>query len=294
MTRAKDTPRSGATFQGALKAFGVLGLLVAVALGLDWLLRAENFPVRQIRFEGPFKHVTRAQLEAVVTPVARGNFLLVDLGLVQRRVEEIPWVHEAHVWRGLPGELRVRYREQQLVARWNETGWVNHLGEEVRVDGGAASGLPDLAGPPDTSAQVLTHYREFGARLATAGLTITALTLTERRTWRVEIAPGAQAPGEALVIVLDRDRPLPKLERFARVYAQTLSTQVAAIKQVDLRYTNGFAVEWRGTQAGVRCDRGMRGGTKMCAPDFSAQRDRAAEPDGLLQTSADVKERHGA
>jgi len=38
-----------------------------------------------------------------------------------------------------------------------------------------------------------------------------------------------------------------KAERFARSYAQTLAARVAEIRQVDLRYANGFAVQWRNT-----------------------------------------------
>ena len=56
-------------------------------------------------------------------------------------------------------------------------------------------------------------------------------------------------PGATMVVVLDRDQPEYKLERFARVYAQALKHQSAKIAQVDLRYANGFAVQQAGAHA---------------------------------------------
>ncbi|MEK7717650.1 MAG: hypothetical protein AAB322_07880, partial [Pseudomonadota bacterium] len=51
-----------------------------------------------------------------------------------------------------------------------------------------------------------------------------------------------------ITIVLDREQPERKLERFARVYAQSFALLASDIRQVDLRYANGFSVEQAGGQ----------------------------------------------
>lgn len=233
----------------------VLGvaLLVGGAVGIDWLLRVENYPVKNVRFEGPFRHVQREQLEAAVMALMRGNFFLVDLDAVKQRVEEIPWVHRASVRRSFPNEIAVLYSEQQLVARWGARDWVNAHGEVVRVPAAELpAGAPMLDGPAGTSAQVLGAYREFTAALRGNPLRVRALTLTPRRAWRVEAERDVDGEAHAFVVMLDRDQPERRLERFARVYARTVASAVADVRAVDLRYTNGFSVEWRSPQAAAR------------------------------------------
>jgi cell division protein FtsQ len=227
-----------------LRLVVVLAWLVALSYGADWMLRAENFPVQHVRFEGRFERVSHAELEAAVLGVVRGNFFLVDLDAVRARVEALPWVQRAEVRRRFPRDLSVFYTEQRLAARWSDNAWVNTSGDVVRVTGAdLPTDLPRLAGPEGTAAQVLRASREFRAALAPAHLTLASLVLTARRSWQLELH--GEADDERITLVLEHEQPRERLERFARVYRSSLAAQATAIRQIDLRYTNGFAVEWR-------------------------------------------------
>lgn len=228
----------------ALRLVVALMLLVAFSYAADWLLRTENFPVQNVRFEGPFKRVTHAELEKAVLDLVRGNFFLVDLEAVRQRVEDRPWVHRAEVRRRFPHDISVKFAEERLVARWGADAWVNAAGEVVRVPAAdMTEDLPRLAGPDDTSALVLAAYEQFREVLAPLHLTLAGLALAPRRSWRLDLL--GPADDQRLTLVLDHEQPRQRLERFARVYRGNLATQVTAIRQVDLRYTNGFAIEWQ-------------------------------------------------
>jgi cell division protein FtsQ len=221
-----------------------LAALIATSYGVDWVLRTENFPVRNVRFEGPFERVTQAELDAAVLSLVRGNFFLVDLDAVRERVEALAWVHRAEVRRRFPQDIAIQFTEEQLAARWSNGAWVNTSGEVVRVTGtDLPTDLPQLVGPDGTSAQVLNAYRDFRDVLANVGLSVATLTLTPRRSWQLDVA--GQADDQRLTLVLDHEQPRVHLERFVRVYRASLASQLTAIQQVDLRYTNGFAVQWR-------------------------------------------------
>jgi cell division protein FtsQ len=103
--------------------------------------------------------------------------------------------------------------------------------------------LPRLSGPDGTSVQVYNAYRDFQEALGVDGLKISALTLTARRSWQLELQ--GEADDQGLTVVLDHDQPRRRLERFMAVYRSNLASQLTAIRQVDLRYANGFAVQWR-------------------------------------------------
>ncbi len=140
--------------------------------------------------------------------------------------------------RAWPRDLRIRFTEQQLAARWGDDAWLNHSGELVRLGKEALPvQLPQLQGPEHTQAHVLARYRAFEHALAPLGLHVTAVTLTSRRTWQVRLHNG-------VALVLAREHPETKIERFARAYPRALARHEGRIKQVDLRYTNGFSVQW--------------------------------------------------
>lgn len=225
-------------FRAALLVFALLVALIGGLWGAGRLLAPQHFPLRGVRFEGEFQHVTHAELEAAVADVARGNFLELDLDAVKARVERLPWVYQAEVRRQWPRDLHIRFTEHELVARWNETAWVSRAAVVVRVNGeGLPADPPQFAGPEGTQATVLARYDDFSRLLAEAGLSIKNLTLTPRRTWRLELANG-------LTLVLDREQPEKKIGRFARVYGRLVARAGASIRRADLRYTNGFSVEW--------------------------------------------------
>jgi len=227
-------------WRAGLYAFAAL---VVVSLGLfavDYVLRPESFPVRSIRFEGAFGKVDQKALTDAVMGAVRGNFFLVDLDAVRRRAQSVPWVHDVSVRRSWPDGIDIQFTEQQLVARWGKGQWVNAQGETVDLQGQAGpDGLPQFQGPDGMTARVLDHYRRLTQILSPLGLTIAQLALSDRQSWSVQL-------DDHVILTLGREAPEPKVERFVLAYPQTLAARAAQIRRVDLRYTNGFAVEWNG------------------------------------------------
>ena len=104
----------------------------------------------------------------------------------------------------------------------------------MRLDSAYPSAaLPELRGPEGTHAHVLARYQDFSELLQPVSMRIVGLTLTPRRTWRLQLDSG-------VTLILEREDPDAKIKRFARVYRHVLAKHETKIKQVDLRYTNGL------------------------------------------------------
>lgn len=220
---------------------GALALFVLAVLGAGahYVLDPTRYPVLRVRFSGPFQHVTREQLAAVVGDSVQGNFFRLDLNAVRARVESLPWVYHAIVRRQWPWTVEVAFTEQRFVAQWGPSAWLNGDATAVTLPAGdVPHGLPMLQGPDGTQAQVLNELTRFSATLAPLGLRVAMLALSPRRTWSLRLDNG-------LTLRLGREQPGARLARFAGVYAQTVADKVQRIRQVDLRYSNGFSVEWR-------------------------------------------------
>lgn len=196
-------------------------------------------PVKTVRVSGRLEYIDAEQLRRAVAAATHGNLISVDVDAIRDAVKALPWVYSVSVHRVWPDTLALAVVEQQAVAAWSHGGYVNAAGEVF--DAGlrhVSAALPVFDGPADTAAVMTRTYYDTGAALAGTGLHIARLGLSDRRAWRVTLDNGIELE------VGRRDR-LSRLSRFARVYRATLSTMAKDIRQVDLRYTNGFAVRWK-------------------------------------------------
>lgn len=233
--------RAKRSFLSTLKRVCVIGAIGGAAVGLGatvaYALDPARFPVQRVALEGEFGHVTQAQLMEKVTPHAQGNIFRVDLAALQSDVESLPWIRRVSVRRQWGQSLQLRFEEQQIATRWNGDRWLNTHGEVVDLQGqDPPEGLPQLSGPDGSHERVFATYSRLALTLADPDLRIAQLGLTPRRSWRIQLENG-------LLLIAGRDDVEEKVARFAQVYARALSKQLTGARQVDLRYTNGFAIQ---------------------------------------------------
>jgi len=228
--------------------WGALGLLAYGAT--SWVAAQPWFALRTIEVKTPVAHVTEAQIRLVAERQVRGTFFTVDLESVRNSLEKLPWVREARVERRWPDTLMVSLIEHVPLARWNDNALVNETGDVFVA--AAATRLPRLSGPEDSSAEVVAAYRRYQAALAPLGMTISELRLSPRRAWRLQLDNG-------MTLALGREQTDARLARFVALYprlfgAQPATQNVASAAPgasptapvtpvtVDLRYSDGFAV----------------------------------------------------
>ena len=215
-----------------LAALATYGVLKGAQLALDQ-------PMRNLVVEGTFQRVTPIQVEAAVAEGLSAGFMTVNLGALRERVHELDWVDRANLGRRWPDTLVVHVTEHQAAARWGRTGLLNVRGELfTERSQHAFPELPSLAGPPGTERDVARRYLAVRDKLAEADLTLEALELDERGSWRLVLAGGQE-------IRLGRRDIDERLYRFFHVVAPALAVEFNRVRYVDLRYPNGFAVGWR-------------------------------------------------
>lgn len=225
----------------ALVIFMLTLLLLAglVGWGITTLRDPHTLPLKAVRIEGSFSHVTTAALQQAVANVVRGNILNVDVTNIRQAAQTLPWVHQVTVQRVWPDTLRIKVVEQTAVARWSDQGLLNSDGELFAPDlASYPAGLPELRGPQGMGASVLAQYRSLNKLIASLNLQIVLLELNERRAWRIHLSNG-------LEILLGRTDSYARLLRFVQLYKAALAAQAANITRVDLRYSNGLTVRMK-------------------------------------------------
>lgn len=226
-----------------LNAMALVLAGIAVALlfwsALAWLVRQPAFAISEVVVTTPLERASGAHLESVVREELRGTFFTMDLERARGALAQVPWVRAIALRRQWPHRLEIAVEEQAPLARWNDAGLVNTMGEVFVADWNGE--LPQFNGPDGQSAAVTARYRDWTAALAPIALTIRALTLSARGGWQI----GAAGKAGPMTLELGRDDPGGRLARFVGAHDLTTGALARAgrpVEQVDLRYRNGFAV----------------------------------------------------
>lgn len=218
-------------------AAGVIALPLVGALN-GWFA-AERWPFRQLRIDAAFERVNADQVRATVAPRLDGGFFATDLGAVRAAVEQVPWVARAEVRRRWPDQLEIRLVERRAAAAWSDGRLVGEDGTLFLVPGETVpGGLPMLDGPAGRAADMLAFLREIETLMRGSGLAPSRLALSARGSWQLATYDGAS-------IVLGREQPGARLQRFLDALRQIDGSAGLVLVRADLRYANGFAVEWR-------------------------------------------------
>ena len=252
--RRKQTEKNGFSFfkwrvvkidwrRWTVTLASLAGLAAAGAIVM-WTL---DQPIQSVDVAGRFQRVSPADVERAVKQKVRDVGLVsVDLIAVRKALATIPWVDSVTVQRAWPHGLRVVVTEQVAAARWRENGLLNTRGELFASDARhVPQELAQLDGPDGTEMLVAQRYLASQGRLAEAGLRLTALRLDARGAWEFELANG-------VTVRLGRRQGDDRFERFVTTAAKLVTQRADDIAYVDMRYTNGFAIGWRGAAVAHR------------------------------------------
>ena len=226
-----------------------LALVAMAARGLMWVAGRPQFQFSDVRLEGDLQRNSVTTVRANAMPHLAGSFFTMDLARTRASFEQVPWVRHAVVRRVWPNQLVVSLEEHQPVALWegdeNSDKMVNSHGEvfEANVGDVEDDSLPQFAGPDGTSAQVLDMYRRLQPMFATMDVEMTALRLSGRGSWHVDLDDGA-------TVELGRgtqDEVAERTQRFIRTVPQVLHKfNNAPLESADLRHAEGYAVKLKG------------------------------------------------
>lgn len=220
----------------------VLCLFLLAAAGFAWvsmgIVAKDRWPIRWLEINGNFQRVSAEQLRAGLTPLIRSSFFTIDLQELRDATGRLSWVSRVRVQKRWPDTVVVEVDEFLPFAHWNRGRLISSSGEAFIVpEADGIQGLPWLQGPEDQLGQVLENWSKFNDELAPAGLEIQQLKLDRRGAWSMLLSNGTN-------VHLGRTATHERLQRLMSSWEALLDMQSAPPRDVDLRYTNGFAVNW--------------------------------------------------
>jgi cell division protein FtsQ len=227
-------------FAPYVRAVGLMtfaGLSIAALLLL--VLSVGKVSVERVSFAGDIQQLPQGQLVNRVNPYIEDGYFSLDLDAIKASVEQEAWVLAANVQREWPWSLRVTIEEQTPIAYWGRNALLNHRGDVfVPANIPKDLSLPTLEGPNATAVGVLQAYQLMTQLLVDTPLQLSHVLLNEDGQWLGVTSEGVE-------IKLGRKQPVQNMKRFLQVYREKLQGRFADVQQVDTRYINGIAVDWR-------------------------------------------------
>jgi len=236
-------------------------LWAALLIGIVTIIRSGQLTPSLVRIDsvqvyGELRWVDRQKLDEAVKPYLDSNFFSADLDAIKQAVESLPWVAVASVRRTWPNQLQIMIQEQQAVAMWKGRYLINDKGQIFqpdRIPDELSQKLVRLEGPENSYRYLFDRYRELLPLFATGKtgsaknesveeLAITGVFLNERRALGIQLSNDIKIQFGR--INASRDLYFAAA-RFLNAYENSLEAQSGNISAVDLRYTNGFAVQWK-------------------------------------------------
>ena len=221
-----------------ISAIGTAALVIL--LSYEFSARLLDRPFRAITIEAPFQRVSALQIEEAISDELSHGFLSANLSLIQQRIVALPWIVQANVARRWPDTLEITAVEQIPAACWGERGLLNTRGELfVSKARHIPAELPRLSGPPDRSAEVARRYLDVREKLIPLGLDVRRIHLDNRGAWDMTLSNGIE-------VRLGRREVPERTSLFLDVVANIVSSRETEIEFVDMRYSNGFTIGWKG------------------------------------------------
>lgn len=198
--------------------------------------------IKSVKVDGTLELINRMSFKDVIQKHIAGGFFYVQMSQLEQELSSLPWVYRATVQRLWPNTLKVKVIEQNPIARWGDSGLMNAYGEVFYPSNTESyTSFPMLFGEEVRAKDLAGVFENSLRQLQPLGLQLRGLFEDERQSKHIVLSNG-------LVLAIGDGNVSEKIGRFISAYEQYLSPYLSKVEKIDLRYTNGLAVEWKNPQ----------------------------------------------
>ena len=235
--RKTQSTKSG-SFQWKKSYNWGFALIPFLMLGIYLAQMERVLPIRTIQLSGTFKNLDQQEVESTLQKYLGEGFFSLDIHQLQQNLDKRPWTDSVSIRRIWPDKLRVTIVEKKPVARWDDQHLLSDKAKVFLADAAEFEFLPLVNGSSYQPAWVLNRFYQLEARFNKIDEQLVALRVDNRGALDAELISG-------LRIKFGRIDIKRKMDRLVNIYERQILPRREQIRQLDLRYSNGFAVAWK-------------------------------------------------
>ena len=195
-------------------------------------------PIKTIQLSGTFQYVDQQEIKSTAQQFIGEGFFSLDIQRVQKSLGDKPWTESISIRRIWPDQLNIAIVEKRPIARWDENHLLSDKAIVYQAKTEAFNDLPLVHTAGSNHAQMLQLYYRLSSQFADLKEIVVAVRKDSRGALSMQLENG-------LTIKVGRSDIERKIARFVMIYPQQIQPRLGEIQQLDLRYSNGFAVAWK-------------------------------------------------
>lgn len=214
----------------------VVGGFSALAV---WLEHSERFPLRVVEIRDDLKKIKPEEVTQTLASYLGQGFFGLEMEGIQKKLTDLPWASKVSVRRIWPDKIAISIKERIPQALWEEKGVLSTEGVVFFPDlATLPRDLPRFRGPIQRAKEIQQHYFSLLEMMGPLGISISELHLLPDGTWQMNL-------GNGIAIILGKTAFNERVTRLVLAY-RGIQDKLNRIAYLDLRYTNGLAIGWKG------------------------------------------------
>ena len=216
----------------------LLLLFVVLTVGVYLNRQDTLLPIKMIQLSSTFDQLDEEKIETILRPLISQGFFSLDIHALQKMLRKEAWVAAVSMRRVWPDRLNIKLVEHKPVARWDDRHLISDQAVVFTANAGKFQQLPLIHTEHNNVKQLMTQFYQLRERFKTLDETVLSVRQDRRGALDIGLSDG-------LMIKVGRKQATHKIARLIAVYQQQIQPRRADIQQLDLRYSNGFAVGWK-------------------------------------------------
>lgn len=209
----------------------LLGALISLVLLLPMSAFLTSRPVDALVFSAPLIHSEHSAVKTALSHFTPVNFWSTDVYEIADQINELTWVNKVGVSKAWPNKLIINIKSEELVAKWNESEYLNAAGKIV-TSFRVPVQLPNVYSSPAKSKQAVTLLSAIESKLTR----VSSLSVSKSGAIFAVLASGIE-------INFGAEAFTARLERVSRLL-NSKARKGRQIERIDARYPKGLAVVW--------------------------------------------------
>ena len=225
-------------------------LILSIAILIGIYLNIKNIDDRDIYF--PIKNIS---IESIIININKDDvfeksknyldsksFFNFKINILKKEIEKVSWVKSADIRRVYPGEIKIYIEEHIPIAIWNNESYMNNIGDIFFIHD-IKKNLPIISSNQSGNKIMFEYFSLLLKYISDENFDIKIKKIEEN-----DIRSLSAYLSSGIIVKFGSKDIRNKIHTFIKVYKTLNTSDLEKIRYIDMRYSNGFSIGWKGVK----------------------------------------------
>ena len=225
-------------------------LILSIAILIGIYLNIKNIDDRDIYFQ-----IKNISIESIIININKDDvfeksknyldsksFFNFKINILKKEIEKVSWVKSADIRRVYPGEIKIYIEEHIPIAIWNNESYMNNIGDIFFVND-IKKNLPIISSNQSGNKIMFEYFSLLLKYISDENFDIKIKKIEEN-----DIRSLSAYLSSGIIVKFGSKDIRGKILTFIKVYKTLNTSDLEKIRYIDMRYSNGFSIGWKGVK----------------------------------------------